>query len=123
MTWSRLVGRSRYHRGDSLIRLLPSLLIWAFVLTGANDAISQTIDFDAVDVSIAHVRGPIHMIEGLGGNIGVAAGDDGVFIVDDQYAPLVPKILRAIRGVSSKPIHFAITTGPSASTLGLLPPT
>ena len=81
-----------------------------FVLTTANNASSQTLDFDAVDVSINHVRGPIYVIEGLGGNIGVSAGDDGVFIVDDQYAPLVPKILRAIRSVSSKPIRFVINT-------------
>jgi cyclase len=86
-----------------------------FVLISANNASSQTsemdaIDFDAVDVSITHVRGPIYVIEGLGGNIGVSAGDDGVFIVDDQYAPLVPKILRAIRSVSSKPIRFVINT-------------
>ena len=81
-----------------------------FVLITANNASSQTMDFDAVEVSITHVRGPIYVIEGLGGNIGVSAGDDGVFIVDDQYAPLVPKILRAIRSVSSEPIRFVINT-------------
>ena len=81
-----------------------------FVLITANNASSQTIDFDAVDVSITHVRGPIYTIEGRGGNIGVSAGNDGVFIVDDQYAPLVPKILRAIRSVSPKPIRFVINT-------------
>ena len=84
--------------------------MWVFVLITANYANSQEIDFDAVDVSITHVRGPIHVIEGLGGNIGVSAGDDGVFIVDDQYAPLVPRILQAIRSVSSKPIRFVINT-------------
>lgn len=81
-----------------------------FVLITANNASAQTIDFDAVDVSITHVRGPVYVIEGLGGNIGVSAGDDGVFIVDDQYAPLVPMILRAIRSVSSKPIRCVINT-------------
>jgi cyclase len=84
--------------------------MWMFLLITANNASSQELDFDAVDVSITHVRGPIYVIEGLGGNIGVSAGDDGVFIVDDQYAPLVPKILRAIRSVSSKPIRFVINT-------------
>ena len=84
--------------------------MWVFVLITANYANSQEIDFDAVDVSITHVRGPIYVIEGLGGNIGVSAGDDGVFIVDDQYAPLVPRILQAIRSVSSKPIRFVINT-------------
>jgi len=81
-----------------------------FVLTATINASSQEIDFDAVDVTITHVRGPIYVIEGAGGNIGVSAGDDGVFIVDDQYAPLVPKILGAIRSVSSRPIRFVINT-------------
>jgi len=80
------------------------------VLIATNSASAQTPDFDAVDVTITHVRGAIYVIEGLGGNIGVSAGDDGVFIVDDQYAPLVPKILRAIRRVSSEPIRFVINT-------------
>ena len=110
MTRSEPISQSMYHRGCSLFRLSPGLLMWVFVLITANYANSQEIDFDAVDVSITHVRGPIHVIEGLGGNIGVSAGDDGVFIVDDQYAPLVPRILQAIRSVSSKPIRFVINT-------------
>ena len=93
-----------------MFRLTPSLLVSAFVLIAANTASAQEIDFDAVDVSIAHVRGPIYVISGEGGAIGVSAGDDGVFIVDDQYAPLVPRILEAIRTVSSKPIRFVINT-------------
>ena len=80
------------------------------MLIATNSASAQTPDFDAVDVTITHVRGAIYVIEGLGGNIGVSAGDDGVFIVDDQYAPLVPKILRAIRSVSSEPVRFVINT-------------
>ena len=80
------------------------------MLLATNTASSQELDFDAVDVTITHVRGPIYVIEGLGGNIGVSAGDDGVFIVDDQYAPLAPKILRAVRSVSSEPIRFIINT-------------
>lgn len=32
------------------------------------------------------------MLQGSGGNIGVSVGDDGIVVVDDQYAPLVPKI-------------------------------
>jgi cyclase len=93
-----------------LFKLSPSRLILVFALFAASNASSQTIDFDAVDVSITHVRGPIYVIEGLGGKIGVSAGDDGVFIVDDQYAPLAPKILQAIRSVSSEPIRFVINT-------------
>lgn len=93
-----------------MFKFSPKRLVQMFVLIVAIDASAQETDYDAVDVTIAHVRGPIYMIEGLGGKIGVSAGDDGVFIVDDQYAPLVPKILQAIRSVSSEPIRFVINT-------------
>lgn len=93
-----------------MIKLLPGLQLIALVAVFAGAARAQETDFDAVDVTMIHVRGPIYMIEGHGGNIGVSAGDDGVFIVDDQYAPLVPRILQAIRGVSSKPVRFVINT-------------
>jgi len=93
-----------------LFKLLLGFLSLGLVLISANTVSSQEMDFDAVEVSITHVRGPFYVIEGLGGNIGVSAGDDGVFIVDDQYAPLVPKILRAIRTVSSAPIGYVINT-------------
>ena len=43
------------------------------------------------------------MITGEGGNIGVFAGDDGVFMIDDQYAPLTPKILEAFSTLTDKP--------------------
>lgn len=50
------------------------------------------------------------MLFGAGGNIGVSVGEDGVFIVDDQFAPLTEKIKAAIAELSDKPIRFAINT-------------
>ncbi|MBT4940638.1 MAG: MBL fold metallo-hydrolase, partial [Rhodospirillaceae bacterium] len=45
-----------------------------------------------------------------GGNIGVVAGEDGIFMIDDQFAPLTPKILAAVKKISTKPIHFLLNT-------------
>jgi glyoxylase-like metal-dependent hydrolase (beta-lactamase superfamily II) len=50
------------------------------------------------------------MLMGAGGNIGVSAGDDGIVVIDDQYAPLAPKIKEALRTISDKPIKFIINT-------------
>jgi glyoxylase-like metal-dependent hydrolase (beta-lactamase superfamily II) len=50
------------------------------------------------------------MLKGSGGNIGVITGNDGVLIVDDQYAPLVPKIKAAIAEISDKPVKYVINT-------------
>jgi len=50
------------------------------------------------------------MLEGMGGNIGVSVGDDGILIVDDQFAPLADKIKAALKGISDKPVRFIINT-------------
>jgi glyoxylase-like metal-dependent hydrolase (beta-lactamase superfamily II) len=50
------------------------------------------------------------MLLGSGGNIGVLAGDDGVFLVDDQFAPLTKKIKGAIGKISDQEIRFVINT-------------
>ena len=50
------------------------------------------------------------MLKGAGGNIGVSAGADGVFLVDDEYAPLTPKVQAAIAAVTDKPIRFLLNT-------------
>jgi glyoxylase-like metal-dependent hydrolase (beta-lactamase superfamily II) len=52
----------------------------------------------------------IYMLTGQGGNIGLFIGDDGVFMIDDQYAPLTPKILAAIKTITNKPVSYLINT-------------
>ncbi len=52
----------------------------------------------------------VYMLTGQGGNIGVSVGDDGVFVIDDQFARLTPKILAAIRTLSDKPIVYVANT-------------
>jgi len=52
----------------------------------------------------------VYMLTGQGGNIGVCVGDQGVFMIDDQFARLTPKILEAIKALSDKPIQFLINT-------------
>ena len=48
------------------------------------------------EVKVTPVAGPVHFLEGAGGNIGVSSGADGVLIVDDQFAELAPKIQAAL---------------------------
>lgn len=50
------------------------------------------------------------MLEGSGGNIGVCIGEDGTFIIDDQFAPLTEKITAAIGKITPKPVQFLINT-------------
>ncbi|MEE8258087.1 MAG: MBL fold metallo-hydrolase [Sphingomonadales bacterium] len=63
-----------------------------------------------VKIEVQHLNGNIYAIFGRGGNIGMSAGDEGVFLIDDQYAPLTPKILAAIREIDDGPIRFVLNT-------------
>ena len=67
-------------------------------------------DFDAVEMTAYPVVGQVSYVEGAGGNIGLFVGEDGVFLIDDQYAPLTDKIVAAVRTVSDKPIRFLVNT-------------
>ena len=52
----------------------------------------------------------VYMLAGRGGNIGLFVGQDGAFLIDDQYAPLTDKILEAISAVTDKPVRFLVNT-------------
>jgi len=71
---------------------------------------TQGRDLSAVEIKTHKVTDTIYMLEGAGGNIGISAGPDGVFMIDDQYAPLTDKIVAAIRKISDKDIRFLINT-------------
>ena len=61
-------------------------------------------------IEVQKVTENIYMLVGDGGNIGVSVGEDGVFIIDDKYAPLTPKIVSAIKTVSDNPISYVANT-------------
>ena len=67
-------------------------------------------DFSKVEIKAEKLSDSTWMLMGAGGNIGVSAGEDGVFMIDDQFAPLTPKILEAIRKVSDKPVRMVLNT-------------
>lgn len=73
-------------------------------------AIAQQRDFSNVAVQATKVAGTVYMLTGAGGNIGASAGEDGIVVIDDQYAPLFPKIREALRGISDKPVRFVLNT-------------
>ena len=83
--------------------------VTALLLIITNSAFAQQ-DWDAVEMIVHPVAGNVSYIQGSGGNVGLFTGDDGVFLIDDQYAPLTEKIVAAIRTVSSKPIRFLVNT-------------
>jgi glyoxylase-like metal-dependent hydrolase (beta-lactamase superfamily II) len=72
--------------------------------------LAQGTDFSAVEIVPHEVQGTFHYLEGAGGNIGVSIGEDGVVMVDDQFAPLSEKIVAAVRTLSEGPIRIIVNT-------------
>ncbi len=66
--------------------------------------------FKDVIIKTTKLADHVYMLEGAGGNIGVSVGEDGVFVIDDQFAPLSNKILTAIKALSDKPLRFVVNT-------------
>ncbi|WP_444891970.1 MBL fold metallo-hydrolase [Microbulbifer sp. TRSA001] len=66
--------------------------------------------FANVEISSELVSGNVYMLKGAGGNIAVLVGEDGTFMVDDQYAPLTAKIQQAVAELAKQPLRFVINT-------------
>jgi glyoxylase-like metal-dependent hydrolase (beta-lactamase superfamily II) len=90
-------------------KLAVSSLPVALLAAGAAYAQGQP-DFSAVQIKTHQVAGNVYYLEGQGGNVGLLIGDDGVLMIDDQFAPLSEKLQAAIRGLSDKPIRMLVNT-------------
>jgi len=82
----------------------------AAILLTCGLAAAQDQDFSKVEIQLTRVAGNIYMLQGAGGNIGASVGEDGIVVVDDQYAPLAEKIRAALKGITDKPVRFVINT-------------
>jgi glyoxylase-like metal-dependent hydrolase (beta-lactamase superfamily II) len=90
-------------------RLVPPVLAALALLVAAGAALAQQ-DFSKVEIKPHKLTDSIAMLEGAGGNIGVCAGADGVFLIDDQFAELSPKILAAVKAISDRPVRIVFNT-------------
>jgi len=92
---------------SSFFRLMWTVVFALCFLAGST--VAQR-DFDDVQIEATDLGGGIHMLTGAGGNLGVCVGDDGVFLIDDQYAPLSDKIKAAITELKEGPVKFVFNT-------------
>ena len=82
----------------------------SFVLFLFAVSVQAQTDWSKVEIKAQKVSGNVYMLEGAGGNIGVSVGDDGILIVDDQYAPIADKIKAALKGIADKKLRFILNT-------------
>jgi len=81
--------------------LLCIVLFWTIGIQSQNNE---------VKIKINKLTDNLYMLIGQGGNIAVFVGSDGVFMIDDQFARLTPKILAAIKTVTNKPVKYLVNT-------------
>ena len=81
----------------------------ALLLAPAPQAAAQE-GMEDVRIRATHVAGNVYMLQGRGGNIGVSAGEDGVLLVDDQFAPLAPKIRAAVDSLAGDGVRYVLNT-------------
>jgi glyoxylase-like metal-dependent hydrolase (beta-lactamase superfamily II) len=86
-----------------------AFIVVGIVVATAAWSIAQQ-DMADVQIETIHVADGVYMLVGRGGNIGLSVGDDGPFVIDDQFAPLTEKIQAAIAAVTDGDVRFVLNT-------------
>jgi glyoxylase-like metal-dependent hydrolase (beta-lactamase superfamily II) len=86
-----------------------SLVIW-LAAAGIWTQIARGQDRASVEIQTVEVTPGLYMLVGQGGNIGVSAGEDGLLMIDDQFAPLAPKIRAALEAIRPGAVRFLLNT-------------
>lgn len=92
---------------------VPSRLAGAAALAVAGAAagpVAGQRDMSQVEIRTIELESDLFMLMGRGGNIGLSVGDDGAFLVDDQFAPLTDRILAAVAAVTDRPVRWVLNT-------------
>ncbi len=89
-----------------LVRLTSLALAFA-ALPAAARAQSP---LDTVKIRPVKVTDGVYMLTGQGGNLGLSVGEDGAVLIDDQFAPLTPKIVAAVREITPNALRFVLNT-------------
>ncbi len=80
------------------------------LLTLLTSSLFAFQNFEDVKIEITQVNDNVYMLTGAGGNIGLLTGEDGLFMIDDQFAPLSERIIERIKTLSDHPIRFLVNT-------------
>ena len=94
------------------------LLLILFNTTVSNSKVTSTEEYarnawgnlETAEVTTKKVNESLFLLYGLGGNIAVSIGNDGVLIVDSQIPIIFPKIMKAIKKLSDDKIIYTINT-------------
>jgi len=91
----------------------PRFIVCFALLAMPLAVLAQEQDLSKVEIKVTKVAGNIYLLQGgEGGNMAASVGEDGVVLVDDEFAPLATKIAAALKniGITDKPVRFIINT-------------
>src|SRR5215210_816126 len=101
---------SKFFNKERIV-FIPCFAIGLLLLFNLTSIVNYSNAQDEnVTISTTKLTNNTYMIKGSGGNIIVSVGQDGVFMVDDQFAPLTEKIKEAILNITDQPVKFVINT-------------
>ncbi|MBK5212115.1 MAG: MBL fold metallo-hydrolase [Flavobacteriaceae bacterium] len=90
--------------------MFTKLIFSTILLFSVSIVFAQTDTGQKTNTKLIKVSNKIYMLQGNGGNIGLSFGDDGVFMIDDQFADDIEQIQNDIKKKSDKPIRFLVNT-------------
>lgn len=93
-----------------MTRRMPRLLLTVVMIGALSAPLAAQRDFSDVQIQTERLTDGLFVLMGAGGNIGLSIGEDGPFVVDDQFAPLTEKIKRAIAEVSDGEVRWVLNT-------------
>ena len=76
----------------------------------SNSSLYAFQEMKDVEIKITPIKDNIYMLQGAGGNIGVLTGEDGIFMIDDQFAALSSKIKAALNTISDQPVKYLVNS-------------
>jgi len=81
------------------------------LLLAAIAAVAQMRPGDDGELTVTALRGGVYvMAMGGAGNVGASVGPDGAFIIDDQFAPMAPKLKAAVAKLTDKPLRYVLNS-------------
>ena len=97
-------------RTHIMLALICFLGIFTTYAQDTGDVKGTTPSKAARTLTMIRVTDSLYMLKGEGGNIAVSIGEDGVLMVDDQFAPTTEEIVSLVASLSEKPIQFLVNT-------------
>jgi cyclase len=104
-----------------LLNLKQATLLGFVFLFSISHAVAQPVPGEPAptgELELIHVQGQVWLIAGVGGNIAVQIGDQGIVVVDTGAEGFGQEVVDAIASLSDRPIRYIINTSIAAQHIG-----